>query len=70
MSLDQAKKCEGCGLKQPGYGLPAERRRRWCAGCAKAEGNGAVLLQQQKKCEGCGLKAPYYGLPAEQRKRW
>ena len=26
------KMCEGCGLKQPSYGLPAERRKRWCAG--------------------------------------
>ena len=48
MSLQ--KMCEGCGLKHPSYGLPAERRARWCAGCATAEGNGAVLLQQQMKC--------------------
>ena len=44
--------CEGCGLKRPTYGLPAEGRQRWCAGCAAAHG-GAVSLQQQKKC---GLK--------------
>ena len=30
------KKCEGCGLKVPSFGLPSEGKRRWCAGCAKA----------------------------------
>ena len=40
MSLRQQKMCEGCGLKRPHYGLPAERRVRWCAGCAAAEGRG------------------------------
>ena len=40
----QKKQCEGCGLKRPHYGLPAERKARWCA-CAAAEGNGAVHLQ-------------------------
>ena len=67
-----AKKCEGCGLKRPHYGLslPGERRRRWCAGCAAVEGRGAVYLQQQKMCEGCGLMTPGYGLPAERRRRW
>ena len=64
------KMCEGCGTKQPSYGLPAEGWRRWCSGCVAAEGNGAVLLQQQKMCEGCGLKHPCYGLPAERRARW
>ena len=30
--LRSRKKCEGCGLKQPTFGLPAEGRRRWCSG--------------------------------------
>ena len=64
------KMCEGCGLKVPSYGLPAEGRKRWCAGCAAAEGSGAVSLKQEKMCEGCGLKQPSYGLPGERRKRW
>ena len=64
--MQQRKMCEGCGLKRPHYGLSAERRARWCAGCAAAEGSGVVLLQKQRKmCEGCGLKHPTYGLPAE-----
>ena len=61
--------CEGCGLKQAAYGLPADGRRRWCAGCAAAHG-GAVSLKQRKMCEGCGLKQPTYGLPADGRRRW
>ena len=53
----QRKMCEGCGLKTPSYGLPAEGRKRWCAGRAAAEGRGAVSLAQPKKMlEGCGLK--------------
>ena len=49
----------------------AERRTRERAGCAPAEGSGAVSLDQPKKqCEGCGLKRPSYGLPAERKKRW
>ena len=69
MSLRQQKMCEGCGLKRPHYGLPAERRVRWGAGCAAAEGRGAVSLDQ-KMCEGCGLKHPSYGLPTERKVRW
>ena len=34
------KMCEGCGVKVPSYGLPAEERKRWCADCAVAEGRG------------------------------
>ena len=67
MCLDTRRKCEGCGTKQPNFGLPAEGRRRWCAGCAAAEGNGAVRLSvsKRKMCEGCGLKHPTCGLPSE-----
>ena len=70
MCLLQPKMCEGCGLKVPSYGLPRERRKRWCAGYAAAEGSGTVSLAQQKMCEGCGLKQPHYGLPAERWRRW
>ena len=34
------KMCEGCGVKVPSIGLPAEKRKRWCAVCAVAEGRG------------------------------
>ena len=62
--------CEDCGLKRPTYGLPAEGRQRWCAGCAAAHGRGAVSLQQKKMCEDCGEKQPANGLLAEGRWRW
>jgi hypothetical protein len=57
------KKCEGCGLKQPNFGLPAEGKKRWCAGCAKGHAGTEDLMH--KKCEDCGLKWRHYGLPAE-----
>ena len=54
----------------PTYGLPGERKMRWCGGCATADGREAVSLRQRKMCEGCGLKRPHYGLPGERKKRW
>jgi hypothetical protein len=62
--------CEGCGLKQCSFGLPAEKKKRWCSGCAKGH-EGAVNLHS-KLCEGCGQKrAVHEGLPAEgEKRRW
>jgi hypothetical protein len=48
--------------------LPAERKKRWCGGCAKAHA-GAVDVNN-KKCEGCQLKGANFGLPAEGKARW
>ena len=64
------RKCEGCQLKQPNFGLPAEGKVRWCSGCAKGHA-GAVDLNHKntKKCEGCGLKDPSLSLPSEGKKR-
>ena len=42
------KKCEGCGLKQPHFGLPAEGKKRWCAGCAKRHTPGVVGVAKRK----------------------
>ena len=54
----QRKMCEGCGLKQPTFGLPAEgRKARWCAGCAAAEGKGAVSLSLREGKEGQSAQA-------------
>jgi hypothetical protein len=61
------KTCEGCQLKQPSFGLPAEGKARWCSGCAKAHA-GAVNISS-KKCEGCGEKAARLGLPSDGKKR-
>jgi hypothetical protein len=65
----KSKKCEGCGLQRPSFGLPAEGKMRWCGGCAKAHA-GAVNVNPSKKCEGCGLQRPSFGLPAEGKMRW
>jgi hypothetical protein len=63
------KKCEGCGLKQPNFGLPAEgKKRRWCAGCAK--GHAGAVDVRNNKCEDCELKQPSLGLPADGKARW
>jgi hypothetical protein len=29
------QKCEDCCTKQPSFGLPGDRRHRWCKACSK-----------------------------------
>ena len=29
---------EGCGIEQPSFGAPEDRKKRWCAGGGKAHG--------------------------------
>ena len=68
------KKCEGCQLKAPTFGLrqpwhaAAHGEGRWCSGCAKGQA-GAVNVVS-KKCEGCQLTQAHFGLPAEGKARW
>jgi len=63
------KMCEGCGLKQPGFGLLLDGKKRWCGRCAQAEG--AVLLQKRNVCEGCDcVKTANFGLQSEGKRRW
>ena len=62
-----SKKCEGCQLKHPSFGLPAEGKKRWCGGCAKGH---AAAVNVGKNCEDCQLKQPSFGLPGEGKKRW
>ena len=63
------KMCEGCGLKQPGFGLLLDGKKRWCGRCAQAEG--AVLLQKRNVCEGCDcVKTANFGLRSEGKRRW
>jgi hypothetical protein len=63
------KKCEDCELKLPTFGLPAEGKKRWCSGCAKAHA-GAVDVGNTK-CEGCLLKRAriWVPSPSDGRKR-
>ena len=54
--------------RRANYGMVGEdRRRRWCAGCAKA--HGAVDLVS-KKCETCKTKVPKFGIPPDNKRRW
>jgi hypothetical protein len=62
------KHCEDCGLKHASFGLPTDRKNRWCAGCAKVHA-GAVDMCN-KHCEDCGLKQAAFGLPTNRKKRW
>ena len=67
LAMRKEKMCEGCGAKQPGFGTPTERQKRWCGGCGKA--HGAISLYA-KMCEGCGAKQAHFGTPTERKKRW
>ena len=67
-NVKKRRLCEGCQLKMPSFGLPAEGKERWCSGCAKTH-EGAVNVKH-KKCEGCGLKRSSFGLPSEGKVRW
>ena len=62
-----SKKCEGCGLKHPSFGLSSDvKKKRWCAGCAPK----AARPCGSKMCEGCQLNRPIFGLPVDRKKRW
>ena len=43
------KKCESCELKRPCFGLPAEGKYRWCAGCAKAHTGAEDLMNMKRR---------------------
>jgi hypothetical protein len=64
-----ARDCEDCRARRPSYGLAAERKLRWCGGCAKALHPAAVDLNH-RKCEDCHSSAPSWALPGSQRRRW
>jgi hypothetical protein len=49
-------------------GLPAEGKKRWCAGCAT--GHAGAVNVGSNKCEDCRLKQPNFGLPSDGKKRW
>ena len=64
------KRCEDCKLKQLSFGLPAEGKARWCAGCARGHDGALNLRLRGKRCEDCALKYPSFGQPAEGKARW
>ena len=50
------------------YGLPAEKRPRWCSACSK-EFSGSINLVS-RMCEGCELIIPTFGFLSEKKRRW
>ena len=63
-------KCEDCRDKLASFWLPDERKKRWCAGCAKEHNGSESVANSGKKCEGCHLKQPTFGMPSERERRW
>jgi hypothetical protein len=57
--------CQGCKRIKAKFGLLADRKRRWCRGCAKGHAGAVHLDSHQRKCVDCTKKAATYGLPAE-----
>ena len=69
--MNVSKKCEGCGLKVPSLGLPAEGKAQWCGGCAKGQA-GAVNVASKKldannEPDVRQLVQDYLGLSTEQQ---
>ena len=62
------KRCEDCQKKRPNFGMPDERKARWCHACSqKHEGAENVV---SKRCEECKNKQPSYGMPSDNKQRW
>ena len=60
------EKCEGCGLKAPSIGLPAEgTKKRWCRGCAP----GAAPQRKKPKAAGPPLTSSDLRASARSRDR-
>eukprot|EP01051_Picozoa_sp_SAG22_P010355 SAG22_NODE_928_length_6464_cov_2.852789_1_plen_230_part_00 len=62
--------CEDCGLKHSSFGLPEEKKRRWCGACAKNHPGTKCLAGKSKSCEDCGLKLPSYGMESDRKMKW
>ena len=69
MRLQQRKMCEGCGIKQPHFGLPAEGRKRWCGGCARKNHPSAVSSSRKGPAASApSPRAPTTTRPSKRRK--
>ena len=53
--LQKRHMCEGCGLKQPMYGLASEGKVRWCAGCGAAEGAVDIRALRKRQSAAAGV---------------
>jgi hypothetical protein len=47
----QQRTCEDCVPKAPTFGLVAEGKKRWCAGCAKRHMPGSVDVAKRKAAD-------------------
>ena len=65
----QRPPCEDCHLKDPSFGLPDQKKRRWCHQCAQQHEGAVSLKKRRTPCEDCKLKDPSFGMPAERKKR-
>ena len=46
--------CEDCKAKHAGFGLGADKKKRWCGKCAKSHEGAMYLASGPKKmCEDC-----------------
>ena len=54
-------------MKHRIYGMPDERKRRWCGPCGQKRGG--ILITKQS-CEDCDAKKATYGLASEGKPRW
>ena len=61
--------CEDCHTKDPSFGMPDERKRRWCNTCGKYH-PGAILLKKRSLCEDCLEKDKSHGLEIDRKRRW
>ena len=66
----QRPPCEDCHLKDPSFGLPDQKKRRWCHQCAQQHEGAVSLKKRRTPCEDCKLKDPSFGMPAERKRRW
>jgi hypothetical protein len=62
--------CEDCKAVTSSYFMPAEKKPRWCAGCAKAHAGAISRDRSSSKCEDCTKVYSTFGYRRERKKRW
>lgn len=56
-----SKKCIGCHVKRPNFGLPMDTKATYCSSCAL---DGMIDISN-RKCKSCKKKQPNFGLPSD-----
>ena len=65
-SLKRIRDCE-CGKHRASFGLPSEKRARWCTSCPSKLPDAVDV--RHKRCE-CGKSNPTFGFTHEKKPRW